>query len=236
MPVISEFIQQMPHEGMPATERTEVRIAYDRDNLYFAARCFDKEPDKIVANELRRDVVSITTKDDTFAISLDPFHDYRTGVAFIVTPKGSMRDMTVTDERTFNWDWDTVWWARTTIDDQEWSAEVVIPFRSLRYDPDRPQAWSMHLRRSIIRKNEHDFLTRIPAELGIPGLGRLSNSADLTGLDGIVKSRHLEFKPFVASGVTRNFARNRFGRASGSFDGGLDVNYGVTQGLNSTST
>ena len=56
IPVINQFIQQIPDEGMPATEKTEVKIVYDRTNLYIAARCYDKEPEKIIANEMRRDL------------------------------------------------------------------------------------------------------------------------------------------------------------------------------------
>ena len=40
-----DFVQQDPDNGQPATERTEVRIAYDEDNLYIGVICFDSDPD-----------------------------------------------------------------------------------------------------------------------------------------------------------------------------------------------
>jgi hypothetical protein len=52
---ISDFIQQEPREGEPATEKTEAWILFDDANLYIAARCWDSHPEREVANELRRD-------------------------------------------------------------------------------------------------------------------------------------------------------------------------------------
>jgi len=237
VPVISEFIQQLPDEGMPATERTEVKIAYDSANLYFAARCYDREPGRIIANEMRRDVNSISTKDDTFAVMLDTFHDYRNGVMFIITPKGSMHDLLITDERQFNWDWDTVWDVRTRMDEQGWTLEMVVPFKSLRYDIAKSKTWGINLRRSIMRKNEHAFLTQIPRELGIPGAGKLSSGAVLEGLEDVTKSHYVEFKPFATSGFSQDFLSDPpTNSADGFLDAGIDLKYGLTQSLNLDAT
>jgi hypothetical protein len=236
LPVIRDFVQQLPNEGMPSTERTEVKIAFDSSNLYIAARCYDSEPEKIIANELRRDVLSISTKDDNFAVILDPFRDYRNGVAFIITAKGSMHDVLITDERQFNWDWDAVWDARTRIDDQGWTVEIAIPFKSLRYDTERGGPWGMNLRRVIMRKNEHTFLTAIPSELGVPGAGKLSLAAELEGLDDLAESHYLEVKPYSSSGFSEDHAREPSAGRDAFFDAGIDLKYGVTQGLNLDAT
>ncbi len=230
-PVLSGFIQQLPNEGAPATERTEVRILYDEKHLYIGARCYDSEPDRIIANEMKRDVASISTKDDSFAIVFDTFRDFRNGPMFIVTPKGSMHDLFVTDERQFNWDWSTVWDARTTVDEQGWTVEMVVPLASLRYDLGLAPVWGVNIRRSVLRKGEHTFLTRLPRELGVQAIGRLSAAADLTGLTDLARSRHLELKPFGVVGSSQDPAGGR-PDADRFFDRGLDVKYGVTQGLN----
>jgi hypothetical protein len=232
VPVISKFIQQLPDEGMPATERTEAKIAYDRQNLYFAVRCYDSEPDKIIANEMRRDVLSISTKDDNFAIFLDTFHDKRNAFFFIITPKGSMHDALSTDARQFNWDWDTVWDARTKIDDKGWTVEMVLPFKSLRYDVNQSKTWGINLRRIVARKNEHSFLTQIPRELGLPGGAKMSSAAVLEGLDELPKSKYMEFKPFATSGFSQDFSLEPDAPADPFVDGGLDFKYGLTQSLN----
>jgi hypothetical protein len=52
---IREFRQQEPYEGQSATERTEVRILYTRHAVYFGIHCFDAEPLRVIASELRRD-------------------------------------------------------------------------------------------------------------------------------------------------------------------------------------
>ncbi len=233
--VIDLFIQQLPDEGRPATERTEARIVFDRDNLYISAHCYDREPQKLIANELKRDQGSISTKDDSFAVILDPFHDYRNSILLIVTPRGSVHDILATDERQFNWDWDTVWDARTRMDDEGWQVEMVIPFKSLRYDPSFPGPWGFNLRRSIIRKGEHAFLTQIPRELGVPGAAKLSVAAHLVGLGDVAASHHVELKPFATTGAAQDFV-NGTGASKGRGKGGLDVKYGVTQSLNLDAT
>ncbi len=231
-PVQSDFIQQLPNEGARATERTEVRIVYDQDHVYIGARCYDSEPQRIIANEMKRDVSSISTKDDSFAVVFDPFHDFRNGPMFIVTPKGSMHDLFVTDERQFNWDWSTVWDARTTIDEHGWTVEMVVPFRSLRYDLALAPVWGIAVRRSVLRKGEHTFLlSRLPRELGVQAAGRLSAAVDLTGLADITRGRNLEFKPFVTSGSSQDNSAAPAG-AERFVEGGLDLKYGITQGLN----
>src|SRR5207253_2576624 len=49
---ISAFRQREPYEGLPATEKTEVSVLYDRRFLYIRAHCFDSQPNRIVATEL----------------------------------------------------------------------------------------------------------------------------------------------------------------------------------------
>ena len=232
VPVLSDFIQQLPKEGAPASERTEVRIAYDEAHIYIGARCYDSAPDRIIANEMKRDVSSISTKDDSFAVVFDPFRDFRNGPMFIVTPKGSMHDLFVTDERQFNWDWSTVWDARTVIDARGWTVEMVIPFSSLRYDLELAPVWGIHVRRSVLRKGEHTFLlARLPRELGVQAAGRLSAALDLTGLTDVSRSRHLEFKPFGTTGASQDNSGD-VSNADRFYDGGLDFKYGITRGLN----
>jgi len=75
--ITGEFVQRDPDEGMPVSERTEVRALYDQENLYFGIRCFDSQADGILATELRRD--NAFANDDSFTVLLDTFHDHRRG-------------------------------------------------------------------------------------------------------------------------------------------------------------
>jgi len=96
-PAATNFIQKQPAEGKPATEDTEVRILYDRDNLYIGVMCFDSEPEKIIANEKRRDSRNIYDNDH-FQIMLDTFHDRRNGYIFVINPMGAKLDLQVRKE------------------------------------------------------------------------------------------------------------------------------------------
>ena len=84
---MSDFIQNDPAEGEPATERTEVWLLFDDDNVYVVARCWETRPDRIIASEMRRDNIRIV-RDDNFAWSLDTFYDRRNVVLFEVSAGG----------------------------------------------------------------------------------------------------------------------------------------------------
>ena len=143
---IDGFLQQEPHEGQPATQKTEVWLLYDDRNVYVAARCWTTDPSRIVANEMRRDSFAIF-QNDNFAVLFDTFHDRRNGFLFQSNPLGGLGDSLITDERDSNRDWNTVWDARARRFEQGWTVEIVIPFRSLRYPAPGPQDWGVQFRR-----------------------------------------------------------------------------------------
>lgn len=84
-PVSSGFIQRDPEDGEPASEKTEVRVVYDDEAVYFGVMCFDGEPDKIVAPLVRRD---FWASGDRVSLNLDPRHDHKTGFFFVLGPSG----------------------------------------------------------------------------------------------------------------------------------------------------
>ena len=83
------FTQTDPTEGMPATERTEVRVLIGGDALYIGARLYDREPGRVKAALARRDDA---VEADEFDVYLDTFHDHLSGVRFRVTPGGATLD------------------------------------------------------------------------------------------------------------------------------------------------
>ena len=94
---VGDFIQQEPNEGAPATEKTEVWVFFDRDNLYVSARMYDSEPDKRVATEMRRDANNLFNNDH-FGVSFDGFYDRRNGYGFVVNVSGALLDWSTTNE------------------------------------------------------------------------------------------------------------------------------------------
>ena len=126
---ITNFTQTQPKEGAPVSHRTEARIFYDDNNLYFGFR-FEDEPDRINYHFVARDVSSGS---DSADILLDTFHDRRTGYFFSVTAAGVQFDGTFDESKggqgfgTIDLTWDTVWYSAVSRESWGWSAEVVIP-------------------------------------------------------------------------------------------------------------
>ena len=162
VPPVSDFIQQVPDEGEPATEKTEAWVFFDDENLYVSARCWDSHPERMIANELRRDNINIAIGNANFAVVLDTFYDRRNGYAFQTNPLGALRDQTFTNEGNFDSDWNTVWQPRTARFRDGWTTEIAIPFKSLRYEGAGPQVWSINMRRIVRWKNEHSYLSAVP--------------------------------------------------------------------------
>ena len=236
VPPVSDFIQQVPSEDEPATEKTEAWVFFDDENLYVSARCWDSHPERIVANEMRRDNANIALGNANFAIVLDTFYDRRNGYAFQTNPLGALRDQTFTDERIADSDWNTVWQPRTARFRDGWTTETAIPFKSLRYKGAGPQVWSINLRRIVRWKNEWSYLSAVPASYGTFGLTKMSSAATLVGLETPPRSLNLEVKPYAISGVRTD--RTALVPVSNDVtgDAGFDVKYGLTQSLTADFT
>ena len=136
----SGFYQMVPTKGAPASDTTEVWLLFDDEKVYFAARCSEPAPSHIIANEMRRDSRNIL-QGDFVGFILDTFHDGRNGVLINISAVGGRRDGLVTNESLFNADWNGVFASAVGRFDGGWTAEVAIPFKSLRYGPGREQVW-----------------------------------------------------------------------------------------------
>jgi hypothetical protein len=186
------FTQRDPSDGQPATEATTVWIAFDRDNLYVAARLADSEPGKIVGRLGRRDEA---IESDWLYVGFDPYHDRRSGFYFGVNPFGSIEDGTLSNDEQTDATWDGIWESAARIDDGGWTVEIRVPFDQLRFRRREVQVWGVNFQRLIKRKNEEDHFAWVPKEES----GLVSNFASLTGLTGIASGRRLEISPFALS-------------------------------------
>ncbi|MEX2572226.1 MAG: DUF5916 domain-containing protein [Gemmatimonadota bacterium] len=234
VPPITGFIQSLPDEAAPATEKTEVWITFDETNVYIGARVWDSAPESDwIANELRRDTNQLR-QNDTFGVMFDTYLDRRNGVMFYTNPLGAMADFSITNEGNFNPDWNPVWDVRTGRFDGGWTVEMAIPFKSLRYRPGSEQIWGVQLRRVIRRKNEWAHLTLIPRSAvgtGAQGALRISDAGTLVGIEAPPPSRNLEVRPYAIAGLRSD--RIEASELSNDLygDAGLDVKYGVTESL-----
>ena len=233
---ISDFVQLMPDEGAPATEKTEAWVMFDAANMYVSARVWDSAPPAAwVANEMRRDTRQLRNNDN-FWVAFDTFLDRRNGVAFYTNPLGALGDFAITNEGSPNGDWNPVWDVRTGRFDGGWTVEMEIPFKSLRHRPGPAQVWGVQLRRNIRRKNEMTFLTPLPIAAGRTGLFRVSQAATLVGLEAPAGGNTLEIKPYAIGGVTTDLAATPPRRNAGEGAGGVDVKYGLTDNLTADLT
>lgn len=131
-PGTGHFVQAEPRQGAPATNDSTVWVAWDDDALYVAARL--EQPGGLFAfnqRDLRRDWSTIEC--DAFTVILDTFGDGRNAFSFAVNPYGAQRDQQVIDDELFEANWDTVWRSATARDEQGWTVELAIPWKSLRY-------------------------------------------------------------------------------------------------------
>ena len=231
VPAIDGFIQQLPDEGAPPTEPTEIWILFDDDNIYLSARCWDSQPERMVADEMTRDARAIW-RNELLSVIFDTFHDGRNGMNFSTNPLGGLMDNLVTDESAVNLDWNTVWDAQTSFFDQGWIVEMMIPFKSLRFKAGGgEQTWGINVSRRVQWKNESSFLSPVPASLGYRGMLQVSAAATLVGIEPPTTIRNLEIKPSAISGAFTNKTVTPVRSNDLTGEVGLDVKYGLTRSL-----
>jgi len=231
----THFVQRDPDEGKPATERTEIRILYDADAIYFGARMFDSQAATIARRLTRRDADASGVA-DILMIGLDPHHDHQTGAWFGVTAAGSLRDGILFNDSSDDTSWDGVWDAAVSIDANGWTAEVRIPFSQLRFPASDHQTWGLDFARSITRSNEEDWWALTPKK----DSAVVSRFGHLTDLDGVRGRRHLDLLPYATAKGQRN---NTVEPGNPLTDGrtatgavGLDAKWGVSSNVTLDAT
>ena len=232
---VTAFTQIWPDEGAPPTERSEVRVAYDRDYLYFAFTFYDGEPALIRAKNLERG--GRNDRDDHAYIALDTFQDGRNAYLFEMNALGTQDDATITDEGLTldSFSWDAVFRSETVIDDDGWTMEVSIPFRQLRFPDGADLSFGLMLSRMINRKNERVMWPPIGLEFGgsFGALAAVSQYGTLTGLKNIRRGKNIEIKPYVITGAQRVRPDLAHEDTDTDFtrDLGVDLKYGITSSL-----
>jgi hypothetical protein len=202
VPPVSDFVQMEPHAGSPATEKTELWILFDKDNVYVTFRCWESNPERMAVKEMRRDNSNLW-QGENVAFMFDTFYDRRNGVEFGVTPSGGRYEGQVTNERYYYGDWNPIWKVAVKRFQGGWIAETAIPFKSLRYRPGRAQVWGFQARRINAWKNELSFLTRLPPALGMGrGIFAASLAPVVVGLEAPARTKNLELKPYARGDLT----------------------------------
>jgi Domain of unknown function (DUF5916)/Carbohydrate family 9 binding domain-like len=228
VPSFGDFVQQEPHEGAPASDRTEVWVLFDANNLYVAARLWEADPTKRVATEMRRDANDLYS-DDHFGVSFDTFYDRRNGYGFAVNSLGGMLDWSITNEQPNN-NWNGIWDARTASFEHGWTIEIQFPFRSFRHS-EGGHVWGMNFRRFVRADNELTYLAPVLASWGRPAMSKMSAAATVVGLDTGPRLKNLDAKAYgLGSMLTDRAAAPTFSNRP-DWNTGLDVKWGIRQTL-----
>jgi hypothetical protein len=231
---VTEFTQIRPYDGTAPTERTEVRVAYDREALYIGVRMFDSEPGGVVGRLSRRDTF---TPSDAFWVDIDSHHNHRNSFQLGVNPAGPRWDGVASDDNgNADLSWDPVWSVATRVDSLGWVAEMKIPFSQLRFSSEEIQTWGINFSRDIFRKDERVRWSWRPND----ETGYSSRFGHLQGLRDIPQPRRLELLPYTVG-------KSRYTEGANPADpfddgsvydlsGGLDLKYGLTSDLTGVAT
>lgn len=220
--VIDDFLQRIPKEGAVPSERTVVHIFYNSTSLFVGLQAFDSEPGKISASVMRRDDFSLI-ENDQFVIAIDSYNDGRNGYWFSTNPLGVKVDAQFFDEgEIWESNWDGIWNCEAAINEYGWSAEIEIPFSTLRFNNSEEVIMGINLFRRIIRTNEQIFSPLIPlsAPYGTPKVS-LANKFIFAG---IANSRNLTLQPYVIGKYISG--KNADMDKDGDF--GFDLRYNIT--------
>ncbi len=189
----TDFLQQQPVPSSRPSERTELRVVYDRDNLYIGIVCYDRDVSKVAAMCMAHDRFQPYrgVDDDVVRILLDPFQDRRNAYIFIANACGARSEGLARGER-YSLSWDGIWDAHSSVLDDGWSVEMRIPFKTISFNRTL-SAWGLNVERYIARKQETIRLSRpeINAFFGSP-----VNAALLQGISDVKQGKGITFRPY----------------------------------------
>ncbi|MBN1239023.1 MAG: carbohydrate binding family 9 domain-containing protein [Gammaproteobacteria bacterium] len=237
MPAINQFWQIQPNSGHAASQRTEVFVGFTDRALHIGVVAYDDQPLNIVSTDSRRDASLEDT--DSFRVLIDGLLDRQNGYVFGTSPAGIEYDGQVSREAQgqsisggeggFNLNWDAPWEVRAMVSDFGWSAEMQIPFTSLRFGSEPVQTWGINFERRIRRNNEVAFWAPLSQDRN---LFRVSEAGSIEGIEVPVQ-RNLQLTPYVL-GRTRRGGDLDETRSDEEF--GFDLKYSITPSLTLDAT
>ncbi|PLX08355.1 MAG: hypothetical protein C0598_12325 [Marinilabiliales bacterium] len=219
----SDFVQQQPYEDAEPSQQTAFKVLYDDNNLYFAIKAFDNEPEKIERMLTRRDEFA----GDWVGIAIDSYNDDLTGFSFTVNAAGVKSDGIVTNDNNFDETWNPVWYAKVGTDADGWIAEMKIPLTQLRFSKKDEYVWGLELLRQIFRKEELSLWQKIPQNTA----RWVSLWGELRGIKNIKPIKEIEILPY-AMVEYENFEKeegNPFATGKDyGYNAGLDAKVAIT--------
>jgi len=238
VPVIENLRQIKPDYGLPASEKTSIRVAYTNKNFYVAVVCYDKAPDKIVISDSRRD--ADLNDEDSFLFILDTYNDQQNGFLFGTNASGMEYDAQINNEGEGNFssnrqqggviggtnlNWDASWEVKTESGDYGWSAEFSIPLKSIRFNSGNDKIWGINFQRNISKRSETAYWANLPLGFDIK---RLSLAGKMKGIN-LKSPKNLKVIPYALTQVAQDKIISK--KNSSRVDFGGDIKYSLTPGL-----
>jgi Domain of unknown function (DUF5916)/Carbohydrate family 9 binding domain-like len=222
LPIATNFIAFEPKPNTPSDLKTEVRVGYDDNAIYLCAYLYD-DPNKILHELGQRDQMDVAA--DFFNFGLDTYDDNQSAQRFGVTAAGVQADSRIAPgSQNMDFNWDVVWESAVTLQADGWVVEYRIPYSALRFPKKKVQQWGVQFTRVTRRLGEQATWSQInPKESGF-----VQFYGDLEGIENIEPPLRLSFSPYIAGSVSRDPTDNGYTN-SRSFNGGLDLKYGLNE-------
>lgn len=230
--VMTDFIQNYPAYGLPASKKTEVKLIYDNTAIYIGAYLYD-DPALIRKQITARDDEQESDV-DYFSVFFDTYNDHQNGFHFLVTSANVQSDAKLSpgDATIFgNYTWDGVWESKVSIKPDGWEVEMKIPYISLRFAKKDVQNWGLQLLRFLRSNNEKSFWSPVDPTVN----GFVNQFGELKELKNILPPLRLSFSPYITTGFRSSPQTNGY-LNEWLRNGGLDVKYGINESFTFDAT
>ncbi|MCF8298180.1 MAG: carbohydrate binding family 9 domain-containing protein [Saprospiraceae bacterium] len=218
--IAKDFIQYKPYNGNAPKQKTEIRILYDDNAIYFGATMFDSSPDSIAKGFAERDRF-YDINSDILTIDICPFNDGLYSFSFKISASGVQGDEKISNGD-FDSNWDAVWKSEVRITKEGWVAEVKIPYSALRFPKNDEQVWGINFWRHIRRNREWSTWNFIDSKIE----NSLAQTGEISGMKNITPPLRLSFSPYISAYAEKNPDNNKIGYY---FNGGMDLKYGINE-------
>ncbi len=221
----SDFFMVLPFDTGKASVKTEVKMCYDKENMYITAICHFKPGQPYMVESLKKDF--IFGKNDNFLLFMDPFDDQTNGFSFGSNAAGAPWDGIMYEGGKVDLNWDNKWQSAVRYYEDKWVWEAAIPFKTIRYKKGIT-TWGINFSRLDITAAEKSSWAPVPRQFPTATLaytGQLIwDEAPPT------PGANVSLIPYLLSGTTKNFETNSPGTFKKQI--GIDAKVAVTSSLN----
>ncbi len=227
--VADSFRTNFPTVGELTPFKTEVRIVYGSDAIYFGVTLYDPNPDSILAVLSQRDDFGNA---DWFGVLIDPYGAGQNGFGFYTTAAGVELDA-ILGQNSMDITWNAVWKSKAVLTEHGWSLEMRIPFTQLRFPEIPVQEWKINFKRQVRRRRQNSFWNEVKPQV----FGELTQSGNVLGIENIKSPLRLSLSPYT-TGYVENYYNEQNGIQEWRFRPrfGMDLKYGLSESFTLDAT